>query len=75
MKHWAEGGETKLSNLVTLCRFHHLAVHEGRLVVERLDDGAWRFTTLDGEMLTDVLPGFTRPLEEPLRSGQARSGS
>jgi hypothetical protein len=63
VRHWAEGGETKLSNLVTLCRFHHRAVHEGRLGVERLDDGAWRFTTHDGETLTDVLPGFTRPLE------------
>ena len=33
VKHWADGGETRLSNLVTLCRFHHRAVHEGRLVV------------------------------------------
>lgn len=70
VKHWAEGGETKLSNLVTLCRFHHRAVHEGRLVVERLDDGAWRFTTRDGETLTDVLPGFTRPLEGSRGFGQ-----
>ena len=23
IEHWAEGGETKLSNLVTLCRLHH----------------------------------------------------
>ena len=40
--HWSDGGETKLSNLVTLCRFHHRAVHEGGIKVERLDDGAWR---------------------------------
>ena len=33
VKHWADGGETKLSNLVTLCRFHHRLVHEGRVVV------------------------------------------
>ena len=29
VKHWADGGETKLSNLVTLCGFHHRLVHEG----------------------------------------------
>jgi hypothetical protein len=27
--HWAEGGETKLGNLVSLCRFHDRQVHEG----------------------------------------------
>jgi hypothetical protein len=40
VRHWVDGGETKLSNLVSLCRFHHRAVHEGRLVVQRRDDGA-----------------------------------
>jgi hypothetical protein len=28
VEHWANGGETKPSNLVSLCRFHHRAVHE-----------------------------------------------
>ena len=27
IKHWAQGGETKLDNLVTLCRFHHRELH------------------------------------------------
>jgi hypothetical protein len=64
VKHWADGGETKLSNLISLCRFHHRAVHEGQLVVERLDDGAWRFSKPNGESLVDVLPQHTRPLAE-----------
>jgi hypothetical protein len=28
LKHWADGGETKLDNLITLCGFHHRLVHE-----------------------------------------------
>jgi hypothetical protein len=29
VKHWADGGETKLSNLVELCGRHHRLLHEG----------------------------------------------
>ena len=29
IQHWAEGGETRLDNLVTLCRFHHRQLHRG----------------------------------------------
>ena len=28
LKHWADGGETRLDNLVLLCRRHHRQVHE-----------------------------------------------
>ena len=29
VRHWAYGGETRLDNLILLCRRHHRAVHEG----------------------------------------------
>ncbi|MBQ0730742.1 MAG: DUF222 domain-containing protein [Oleispira antarctica] len=29
IRHWADGGETKLDNLVTLCRYHHRELHTG----------------------------------------------
>jgi hypothetical protein len=48
IRHWAEGGETKPSNLVSLCRFHHRAVHEGGVRICVLDDGALRFVRPDG---------------------------
>ena len=49
VEHWANGGETKPSNLVSLCRFHHHAVHEGGIRIEILDDGALRFVKPNGE--------------------------
>ena len=51
IKHWANGGETRPSNLVSLCRFHHRAVHEGGYDVRILDDGALRFVRPDGRAL------------------------
>jgi hypothetical protein len=55
IEHWADGGETKLDNLVSLCRWHHRLVHEGGISVERLPFGAWRFTRPDGSEFE--LPG------------------
>jgi hypothetical protein len=48
IEHWADGGDTKLSNLVTLCRLHHRLVHEGEIIVENSADGGWRFLHPDG---------------------------
>jgi hypothetical protein len=64
IKHWAHGGETKLSNLVSLCRFHHRQVHEGNVVVQVLDDGAIRFTTPQGTSFDSTLPDHTQPLAD-----------
>jgi hypothetical protein len=56
VKHWVEGGETKFSNLVTLCRFHHRLVHEGQVEIRTLDDGAFRFMKPDGQCYDSPLP-------------------
>jgi len=44
---WADGGETKPSNLISLCRWHHRCVHEGGIQIQVLDDGALRFVRPD----------------------------
>jgi hypothetical protein len=61
IKHWANGGETKPKNLVSLCRFHHHAVHEGGITIEILDDGALRFVKPNGKSVDSVAPGCTQP--------------
>jgi hypothetical protein len=71
VKHWVHGGETKLSNLVTLCRFHHRLVHEGQVEIQTLDDGAFRFVRPDGQMFDSPAP---RPTDwRELVAAQART--
>jgi hypothetical protein len=63
VKHWADGGETKLSNLVTLCRFHHRLVHEGGVKIRTLDDEAFRFVKPDGETFESPPPASGERLD------------
>jgi Domain of unknown function (DUF222)/HNH endonuclease len=53
IKHWANGGETKLDNLVTLCGFHHRLLHEGGFGVTVTDGGVFVFTRPDGSRIAD----------------------
>jgi hypothetical protein len=53
IRHWAEGGETKLGNLVTVCRFHHRLVHEGGFGLRVTDDGVFVFTRPDGSRVEE----------------------
>ena len=43
IKHWADGGETSLENLVQLCRHHHRLVHEGGFDCKRRLNGEFEF--------------------------------
>ena len=60
IEHWADGGETRLSNLVTLCRWHHRLVHEGGISIEAITGGGWRFRRLDGREFDTVRPAPSR---------------
>jgi Domain of unknown function (DUF222)/HNH endonuclease len=61
IEHWAKGGETKLRNLVSLCRFHHRQVHEGGYTIQILDDGALRFLRPNGEPIEPSSPVPSKP--------------
>jgi Domain of unknown function (DUF222) len=54
LRHWAHGGETKLSNLLLLCRHHHRLVHEGGFGVSQTPDGGATFSRPDGRTIRTV---------------------
>jgi hypothetical protein len=74
VQHWADGGETKLSNLVTLCRHHHRLIHEGGFAVRRTDDGLFVFRRPDGTRIAGAaeLKAQTRPRGDASDSGRGQ---
>ncbi|HEU5197550.1 MAG TPA: HNH endonuclease signature motif containing protein [Methylomirabilota bacterium] len=76
IRHWAQGGPTKLSNLVLLCRRHHRSVHEDGFQVERLADGELRFRHPRGWLIPDAPepPAVPADAGETLRAQNAAVG-
>ncbi len=74
IRHWADGGETSLNNLVLLCRHHHRLVHEGGFGLQRTPGGGFEFTTPDGRHLP--MPAEERPRGDVLEiiAGNAGEG-
>ena len=74
--HWARGGETRLDNLVLLCRHHHRLVHERGFTVGRdPSSGRLAFRTPDGVRL-EPAPTPPRPRGRlPARAGPLLTGS
>jgi hypothetical protein len=67
VQHWTDGGETKLENLLLLCRRHHRLLHEGGHSVEPLPDGGFQFRDQWGNPIPSVPrppPGTTNRLLE-----------
>jgi Domain of unknown function (DUF222) len=51
IEHWANGGKTRLSNLVQLCHHHHRLLHEGGCTIERHRNGDLTFRRADGRRI------------------------
>ena len=84
VKHWANGGETKVDNLVHLCKHHHRLVHEGGFKMVHEATGVLSFVTPKGNRIYDYIEPVTpdRSLETisqqillTLRSGRPGEGS
>jgi hypothetical protein len=76
VEHWADGGETKLDNLIQLCRRHHRAVHEEGFKVELLPDGSARFRRPTGLVIEEApaLPRVAGDAVAALARRLARDG-
>lgn len=66
IRHWADGGDTSLDNLVLLCRHHHGLVHEGGFGCEVNRHGAVVFKSPRGNVIPEAFE-MTAPgmVQEP----------
>ena len=74
IRHWADGGETSMSNLVLLCRRHHRLVHEGGFGVRMRPDGTPAFSYPDGRPLAAAPDGRFRGNADAIRVANRSRG-
>lgn len=60
IRHWVDGGETSMENLMSLCTHHHRLVHEGGFSVRQHVHGGHYFERPDGRPVEAPIPR-TRP--------------
>ena len=51
IRYWSHGGRTELGNLVSLCKYHHMLVHERGYLIAAPPGGAFAFYRPDGTAL------------------------
>ena len=51
IRHWTNGGETKLENLTLLCTYHHTLLHEGGFTIHDDPCGGIYFRRPDGRVI------------------------
>ena len=61
VEHWADGGETALSNLVELCHHHHRLIHEGGFSLRATADGEIMFFDPQGREIAASRPRVSLP--------------
>jgi hypothetical protein len=76
LKHWADGGETALENIITLCSSHHKLVHDRGIRVELDADRNARFFNRHGVQIEPYRkpPWLRAPGLRTLRADNAKAG-
>lgn len=74
IRHWADGGETKMDNLVQLCRHHHRLVHEGGYSVVFSGRDQVQVRTQEGNLVSAGPDTRFRGIADPI-AGRSRRPS
>src|ERR1700733_3055079 len=66
IQYWSHGGRTKLDNLVSLCKYHHMLVHERGYLIAAARDGTFAFYRSDGTAIpaSPALPPADGTIED-----------
>jgi hypothetical protein len=65
VQHWCDGGETRLDNLVLLCRHHHRLLHQDGYEIVKHGNQQFEFLTPDGDaMRAALVPQFVAAPED-----------
>jgi hypothetical protein len=56
IRHWAHGGRTDLKNLISLCKYHHMLVHDRGCLIAAQPGGGFAFYRPDGTPLPSSPP-------------------
>jgi hypothetical protein len=78
IEHWADGGETRLENLVLLCRRHHRLVHEDGYRICKDAEGTVVFFPPTGTAFGDAAPPpelAADPVRELVRRNRERGAA
>jgi hypothetical protein len=65
VQYWSNGGRTKLTNLISLCRYHHMLVHERGYLIASAPGGAFTFYRPGGAVIpsSPALPDADGPID------------
>jgi hypothetical protein len=66
IQYWSNGGRTKLDNLVSLCKYHHMLVHDRGYLIAAARDGTFSFYRSDGTAIpaSPKLPAVNGMIED-----------
>jgi hypothetical protein len=65
IQYWSNGGRTALANLISLCKYHHMLVHERGYLIAAARDGTFSFHRPDGTAIpaSPALPDVAGTIE------------